>query len=197
MDTNERTVTKCTAEDGTERHCREGETATETYGWTSSLPPLLTGGESILVRLRYKAPRPGTPGTPTVTVPTGKSGALVVEWAAPSSNDPEVVGYHVHVTRGSQLRPKSVDASTTRLPVLLLEPDTAYDVRVRARTALATGPWSGTARARTNPLQGTNRPQVTLDLDGVTKVKEGGRVAHAAQGDGDAEPARRGVPRAL
>ena len=137
------------------------------------LPPLLTGGESILVRLRYKAPRPGKPGTPTVTVPTGKSGALVVEWTAPSSNDPAVLGYQVYVTRGSQLRLKSVDASTTRLPVLLLEPDTAYDVRVRARTDLATGPWSDTARARTNPLQGTNRPQVTLDLNGVTKVKEG------------------------
>ena len=172
MDPNERTVTKCTAEDGTDRHCREGETATETYGWTSSLPPVLTDGESILVRLRYKAPRPGKPGTPTVTVPTDKSGALIVNWTAPTSNNPAVLGYHVHVTRGSQLRPKSVDASTTRLPVLLLEPDTAYDVRVRARTALATGPWSGTARARTNPLQGTNRPQVTLDLNGVTKVKE-------------------------
>ena len=167
-----RTVTKCTPEDGTERHCREGETATETYNWKSSLPPRLTDGDSILVRLRYRAPRPGKPGTPTVTVPTGKSGALIVNWAAPSSNNPAVLGYHVHVTRGSQLRPKSVDASTTRLPVLLLEPDTAYDVRVRARTALATGPWSGTARARTNPLQGTNRPQVTLDLNGVTKVKE-------------------------
>ena len=95
-----------------------------------------------------------------------------MNWAAPSSNNPAVLGYHVYVTRGSQLRLKSVDASTTRLPVLLLEPDTAYDVRVRARTDLAAGPWSGTARARTNPLQGTNRPQVTLDLNGVTKVKE-------------------------
>ena len=167
-----RTVTKCTPEDGIERHCMVGETANEDYGWDSNLPPRLTDGDSILVRLRYKAPRPGKPGTPTVTVPTGKSGALIVNWAAPSSNNPAVLGYHVHVTRGSQLRPKSVDASTTRLPVLLLEPDTAYDVRVRARTALATGPWSGTARARTNPLQGTNRPQVTLDLNGVTKVKE-------------------------
>ena len=108
-----------------------------------------------------------------MAVPTGKSGALIVNWTAPSSNNPAVVGYHVHVTRGSQLRRKSVDAATTRLPVLLLQPDTAYDVRVRARTALATGPWSDTARARTNPLQGTNRPQVTLDLNGVTKVKEG------------------------
>ena len=71
------------------------------------------------------------------------------------------------------MRLKSVDASTTRLSVLLLEPDTAYDVRVRARTDLAIGPSSGTARARTNPLQGTNRPQVTLDLNSVTKVKEG------------------------
>ena len=172
MDPNERTVTKCTAEDGTDRHCREGETATETYGWTSSLPPVLTDGESILVRLRYSAPRPGKPGTPTVTVPTDKSGALIVNWTAPTSNNPAVLGYQVYVTRGNQLRLKSVDASTTRLPVLLLEPDTAYDVRVRARTDLAAGPSSGTARARTNPLQGTNRPQVTLDLNGVTKVKE-------------------------
>ena len=167
-----RTVDQCSNEDGTDRHCRVGETTTEDFNWITNLPPRLTDGDSVLVRLRYRAPRPGKPGTPTVTVPTGKSGALIVNWAAPSSNNPAVLGYHVHVTRGSQLRPKSVDASTTRLPVLLLEPDTAYDVRVRARTALATGPWSGTARARTNPLQGTNRPQVTLDLNGVTKVKE-------------------------
>ena len=29
----------------------------------TNLPPLLADGESILVRLRYKAPRPGKPGT--------------------------------------------------------------------------------------------------------------------------------------
>ena len=166
-------VIHCKDEKGNARNCRVGETITESYTWTTNLPPLLTGDESILVRLRYSAPRPGTPGPPTVTVPTGKSGALIVNWTAPSSNDPAVLGYQVYVTRGSQLRRKSTGASTTRLPVLLLEPDTAYDVRVRARTALAAGPWSDTARARTNPPQGTNRPQVTLDLNGVTKVKEG------------------------
>ena len=89
--------------------------------------------------------------------------------------------YQVQLTRSSGStaeygRRKSTDASNTRLPMLLLEPNIAYDVRMRARTALATGPWSDTARAMTNPLQGTNRPQVTLDLDGVTKVKEGGRL---------------------
>ena len=163
----------CVDEDDNLRLCRVGEIRTETYTWTTNLPPLLADDESILVRLRYTAPRPGKPGTPTVTVPTGKSGALIVNWTTPSSNNPAVLGYQVDVTRGNQLRRKSTDASTTRLPVLLLEPDTAYDVRVRARTALATGPWSDTARARTNPLQGTNRPQVTLDLNGVTQVKEG------------------------
>ncbi len=156
-----------------ERPCKVGELGKSTYVWRTNLPPLLADGESILVRLRYTAPRPGKPGTPTVTVPTGKSGALIVNWTAPSSNNPAVLGYQVDVTSGSQSRRKTVDASTTRLPVLLLEPDTAYGVRVRARTALAAGPWSDTARARTNPLQGTNRPQVTLDLNGVTKVKEG------------------------
>ena len=57
--------------------------------------------------------------------------------------------------------------------MLLLDPDTAYNVRVRARTYLASGPWSDTATATTNPLQVANNPQVELDLDGVTKVKQG------------------------
>ena len=172
-DPESRTDGGCFDENRTERPCKVGELGRSVYAWMTNLPPLLTGSESILVRLRYSAPRPGKPGTPTVTVPTGKSGALIVNWTAPSSNNPAVLGYQVDVTRGSQLRRKSTGASTTRLPVLLLEPDTAYDVRVRARTALAAGPWSDTTRARTNPLQGTNRPEVTLDLNGVTQVKEG------------------------
>ena len=85
-----RSDTGCFDENGTERPCKVGEPGKSVYEWTTNLPPLLIGGESILVRLRYTAPRPGTPGTPTVTVPTGKSGALVVEWAAPSSNNPAV-----------------------------------------------------------------------------------------------------------
>ena len=61
----------CVDENGVQRLCSVGEIRTETYKWTTNLPPLLTDGESILVRLRYSAPRPGKPGTPTVTAPTG------------------------------------------------------------------------------------------------------------------------------
>ena len=191
---NERTVTKCVDvdEEGeeTERHCRVGETTTEEYDWTTNLPPRLANGDKVIVRLRYSAPRPGKPGTPTVTAPTGKSGALVVEWTVPMIPDPdsmdesdmipdpEVRGYEVHVSP----HPDSTEAtgvtrttggSTTRLPVLLLEPGTAYDVRVRARTYLASGPWSDTATATTNSLQGANNPQVELDLNDVTEVQQG------------------------
>ena len=177
---NERTVTKCVDvdEEGeeTERHCEVHETATEDYKWTTGLPPRFAGGDSVLVRLRYSAPRPDKPGTPTVTAPTVKSGALIVNWTAPSANTPKVRGYQVDVTRGSHLRRKRVNASTTRLPVLLLEPNAAYDVSVRAITGLATGPWSDTVSAMTNPLQGTNSPTVSLDLDGVTKLKVGDRL---------------------
>ena len=174
----ERTVTKCPDTDstgnGTLRDCEVHETATETYKWTSNLPPRLANDDSILVRLQYSASRPGKPGTPTVTVPTGKSGALIVEWDAPSDDTPTVRGYLVDVIKGSHLRRKRVNASTTRLPVLLLEPDTAYDVSVRAISGLAAGPRSDTATATTNPLQTPdNNPQVTLDLNDVTKVKEG------------------------
>ena len=171
-----RTVDQCSSDDGDDRDCEVGETTTEKYKWESNLPPLLADGDSVLVRLRYSAPRPGTPGAPMVTVPTGKSGALIVNWTAPTDAAPKVRGYEVHLSPASGSTggvTKTTGGSTTRLPVLLLEPDTAYDVRVRARTYFASGPWSDTVRATTNPLQGTNTPQVALDLDDVTKVKEG------------------------
>ena len=178
---NERTVTKCSAEDGTERDCRVGEITTEEYDWVTNLPPRLADGEKIFVRLRYSAPRPGTPGRPLVTAPEGKSGALVVNWTAPANDDPEVRGYEVHVSpadgeTGATGATRTTGGSTTRLPVLLLEPDKAYDVRVRARTYFASGPWSDTVRATTNPLQETNRVSVELDLNGVTTLKVGDRL---------------------
>ena len=166
---------------GTTRHCRVGETATEQYRWNSSLPPVLADGDKVIVRLRYSAPRPGTPGRPLVTAPEGKSGALVVKWTAPANDDPKVRGYEVHVSPAHSSSggvTRTTGGSNTRLPVLLLEPDTAYDVRVRARTYFASGPWSETVRAKTNPLVNseTNNPVVTLDLDGVTKVKVGDKL---------------------
>ena len=168
-------VSSCSDEDG-DGDCEVGDTATEQYEWTTNLPPVLNGGESILVRLRYSEPRPGKPGRPLVTAPEGKSGALVVNWTAPGSDDPKVRGYEVLVspapgsTGGAT---KTTGGSTTRLPVLLLEPDAVYDVRVRARSGLASGPWSDTVRATTRPLQGTNNISIELDLNDVTKVKQG------------------------
>ena len=180
-----RTVTKCFDEDEdgdeTPRDCRVGETATETYQWTTNLPPRLADGDSVLVRLRYSAPRPGMPGRPLVMAPTGKSGALVVEWIAPANDDPKVRGYEVHVSpapdeTGATGVTRTTGGSTTSLPVLLLEPDTAYDVRLRARTYFASGPWSETVRAKTRPLQEENNISIELDLDSVTKVKVGDRL---------------------
>ena len=142
---------------------------------------MLEDGDKVIVRLRYSAPGPGMPGRPLVTAPTGKSGALVVDWTAPANDDPKVRGYEVHVSPAHSSSggvTKTTGGSTTSLPVLLLEPDTAYDIRVRARTYFASGPWSDTVRAMTNPLVnlGTNNPSVTLDLDGVTKLKVGDRL---------------------
>ena len=177
-DATTRRVGNCLDEDGDDRDCEVGETTTEEYEWDDddNRLPLLVGGENIFVRLRYSAPRPGKPGRPLVTAPEGKSGALVVKWIAPANDDPEVRSYEVllsPVPDSTGGATKTTGGSTTRLPVLLLEPDAVYDVRVRARSGLASGPWSDTVRATTNPLQGTNRVSVELDLDGVTKVKQG------------------------
>ena len=104
---------------------------------------MLEDGDKIIVRLRYSAPRPGTPGRPLVTAPEGKSGALVVKWTAPANDDPKVRGYEIHVSPAHSSSggvTRTTGGSNTRLPVLLLEPDTAYDVRVRARTYFASAP---------------------------------------------------------
>ena len=182
-DATTRRVGDCFDEDGDDRDCEVGETTTEEYEWDddNNQVPVLAEGEKIFVRLRYSEPRPGKPGRPLVTAPEGKSGALVVNWTAPANDDPEVRSYEVLVSPapdgpGVNGAIRVTGGSTRRLPVLLLEPDTAYDVRVRARTYLASGPWSDTVRARTNPLQGTNNPSVTLDLDGVTKLKVGDKL---------------------
>ena len=158
-----------------------GEPATERYVWDAPQLPILNGGEEIIVRLRYSAPQPGKPGRPLVTAPEGKSGALVVNWTAPANDDPKVRGYEIHVSPAHSSSggvTRTTGGSTTRLPVLLLEPDTVYDVRVRARTYFASGPWSDTVRAMTNPLvnSGTNNPSVTLELDGVTILKVGDKL---------------------
>ena len=182
LDDAGRTNDTCVEDDGsTRRLCRVGETQTEIYQWVSSLPPVLEDGDKVIVRLRYSAPEPGMPGRPLVTAPTGKSGALVVDWIAPANDDPKVRGYEVLVSpapgeTGASGVIRVTGGSTTRLPVLLLEPETAYDVRVRARTYLASGPWSDTVRATTRQLQGMNRVSVELDLNDVTKVKEGDRL---------------------
>ena len=185
---NERRVPGCVDvdEEGneTERVCRVGEITTEQYSWLHddhTMPPALADGDKVIVRLRYSAPRPGTPGRPLVTAPEGKSGALVVKWTAPANDDPKVRGYEIHVSPAHSSSggvTRTTGGSNTRLPVLLLEPDTAYDVRVRARTYFASGPWSETVRAKTNKLvnSGTNNPVVTLDLDGVAKVKVGDKL---------------------
>ena len=185
LDDGNRTNDACIEKDGTTtRLCRVGETRTEKYSWDAdelTLLPALADGDKVIVRLRYSAPRPGMPGRPLVTAPEGKSGALVVKWTAPANDDPTVRGYEVHVSpapgeTGATGVTRTTGGSTTRLPVLLLEPETAYDIRVRARTYFASGPWSDTVRATTNPLQGTNNPVVTLDLNDVTKVKVGDKL---------------------
>ena len=181
----ERTVSNCVRvdEEGseTEAVCKVGEITTEKYDWIANLPPVFADGDKVIVRLRYSAPRPGTPGRPLVTAPEGKSGALVANWTAPANDDPKVRGYEIHVSPAHSSSggvTRTTGGSNTRLPVLLLEPDTAYDVRVRARTYFASGPWSETVRAKTNKLvnSGTNSVSVELDLNDVTKVKVGDKL---------------------
>ena len=102
LDDASRTNDACVEGDGsTRRLCRVGETKTERYKWDAdelTLLPTLADGDKVIVRLRYSAPRPGTPGRPLVTAPTGKSGALVVKWTAPANDDPKVRGYEVLVS---------------------------------------------------------------------------------------------------
>ena len=110
------------------------------------------GPVSPVATFRTLTTVPSAPGTPTVT-PSDTS--AVVTWTAPAwPGNPPLHDYDMTV-RPAPSVPVGVHGTGTTLTLAGLEPDTVYEVQVRANNSAGHSPWSPVAAFRTLPPSST------------------------------------------
>ena len=116
-------------------------------------------GVNIDVSNRIEAP--SAPNRPTVRATEKSSTSLDLSWNAPANGGPTITSYEVEYRKGSEdfsddgvtvtgttAKISGTDSSNNDAP--WLDPDTTYEVRVRARNIERESAWSGTGTGRTN-----------------------------------------------
>ena len=124
------------------------------------------------------------PPAPTVVAVPDTAGNLLVSWEAPDG--PQPASYQVHYReRGTgPWASATADGQVTHLPILFLQEDTDYEVRVRAHYgpadagaggsgASAPSTWSDSGFGRTGVHQPGSEPLVTLALTDPAPATEG------------------------
>ncbi len=105
---------------------------------------------------------PETPKKPSVS-PEPEHGheALLVEWTAPENAGPPITGYVVQYRiedSGGKWDRFTVDAGNVEGTITGLEPDTEYEVQVRAINDEGEGQWSVSGKGSTYAVQPENSP---------------------------------------
>ena len=116
-------------------------------------------GVNILITDTTEAP--STPARPTVRAKEKSSTRLVVTWSAPANPGPAITGYDVEYRKGSE--PFSDDncrdaiaddnckgITGTSTTITMLDDDTAYEVRIKAKNRERDSAPSATGTGRTN-----------------------------------------------
>ena len=102
---------------------------------------------------------PSAPNRPTVRATEKLSRSLEVSWNAPANDGPAITSYDVEYRTGTEDFSSggvTVTGTTAKISgsndanTPWLDPDTTYEVRVRARNAERESAWSGTGTGRTN-----------------------------------------------
>ncbi|MEV4275994.1 M4 family metallopeptidase [Actinoplanes xinjiangensis] len=88
-------------------------------------------GETATFDLPYTVGPPPAPATPVAYVYSGEvGGTATVSWFAPATGSPQVTGYVIKVTPGTE---QVVPATTRSVALTGLDPAQAYEISVRAR----------------------------------------------------------------
>ncbi len=142
--------------------------------------------QAVTIVVTDVAEPPLAPDTPVVT--PASSSSLTVAWTAPeNAGRPALAAYEVQYRAAGESRftEAGFDGPGATADLGGLDPDTAYEVQVRARNDEGTGPWSpsGSARTRINngpvfgadPAPGAYSPGDLSDSSGPYQVER--RVA--------------------
>ena len=124
------------------------------------------------------------PAAPTVAAVPDTAGNLLVSWQAPDGPPPASYQVHYRARGAGPWASATADGPLTHLPILFLEEDTEYEVRVRAHYgpadagvdgsgASAPSTWSDSGFGRTGVHQPGSEPLVTLALTDPAPATEG------------------------
>ena len=116
-------------------------------GGTARLP--------VTITVTDEAEPPAAPAAPTVTAMS--TTRLLVAWTAPENSGPPISDYDVQyrvANSGGAFTDAGYDGTDTTTTLAGLQPDTAYEVYVRAHNDEGTSGWSdpGTGRTDKRPL---------------------------------------------
>ncbi len=103
---------------------------------------------------------PSQPGVPEISS-TGPTG-LVISWTAPDNQGPGITHYDVQYREaGGEFQDAGYDGVSTSLTLNDLEPETGYEVQVRAITDEGASLWSESGRGQTEEPPPPPRPEPT------------------------------------
>ncbi len=118
---------------------------------------------------------PSAPGAPAVTATPGSTTGLSVSWTAPSNaGRPAITDYDLQYRAGTSgaFTDGPQNVTGTSATITGLDPDTEYQVQVRAVNDEGDGAWSPSGSGRTGTAADVST-RVTLSLSRAT-VREGG-----------------------
>ncbi len=118
---------------------------------------------------------PSAPGAPAVTATPGSTTGLTVSWTAPANaGKPAITSYDLQYRAGTSgaFTDGPQDVTGTSATITGLDPDTEYQVQVRAVNDEGDGAWSPSGSGSTGTAADVST-RVTLSLSRAT-VREGG-----------------------
>ena len=110
---------------------------------------------SVTINVTDVEEKPLAPDAPGVSAVTGSTTSLSVTWTAPANTGrPGISSYDFRYKKSTDSDQDWQDGPQNRTgtatTISNLDPDTGYDVQVRATNADGDGPWSGSGTAATN-----------------------------------------------
>ena len=132
---------------------------------------------------------PAKPDAPTVTVASHSS--LDVSWSAPENTGPAITDYDVQYRKGTTGTFTDWPHTGTAITATItgLEPNTSYEVQVRAKNDEGTGPWSDSGTGKTDYQPEDVNKDGDVDVDDLIDIGKhlGGTTnpAHEPDVNGD------------
>ena len=111
-----------------------------------------SASKAVTITLNDVSEKPNKPATPSVSAASSTS--LNVSWTAPANTGPAITDYDVQYRKGSDdFAGVNYDSTSLATTLTNLEPNTSYDVQVRATNDEGTSDWSNSGSGTTNQNQ--------------------------------------------